>query len=408
MAEKQRVDSIDLLRGLVMIVMALDHVRDFFSNAHFEATDVTKTTPAYYATRFITHFCAPSFVFLAGTSAFLQLERGKTKPELARFLLTRGLWLVFLELTVVRFGWALNVDYHFVGVQVMWALGWSMVALAPLVYLPPRVTAAIGLAIVLLHNLTDGVQASSLGRSAWLWHVLHDPGMVTLPDHRMLFVVYPLVPWVGVMAAGFGFGAIVRQVRVTRLLGAGMFAAFIVLRASNLYGDPHPWHREGSFGATIGSFLNCEKYPPSLLFLLMTLGPAIALLAPLGRFHAMLAMGGSAPQAPERLRLESLRSAPRFSIANVVRTFGRVPLFYYVLHVLLIHVLAVVLAAVRYGHVNDAMFTLPFNWHVPADYGYSLPVVYALWVGIVAALYPLCRWFEGVKRNNKSVWLSYL
>jgi uncharacterized membrane protein len=382
MAEKQRVDSIDLLRGLVMIVMALDHVRDFFSNAHFETTDVTKTTPAYYATRFITHFCAPSFVFLAGTSAFLQLERGKTKPELARFLLTRGLWLVFLELTVVRFGWALNVDYHFIGVQVMWALGWSMVALAPLVYLPPRVTAAIGIAIVLLHDLADGVQASSLGRSAWLWHVLHDPGMVTLPDHRMLFVVYPLVPWVGVMAAGFGFGAIVRRVKVTRLLGVAMFAAFIVLRASNLYGDPHPWHREGSFGATIGSFLNCEKYPPSLLFLLMTLGPAIALLAP----------------------LQHLRG----TVASVVRTFGRVPLFYYVLHVLLIHVLAVVLAAIRYGHVNDAMFTLPFNWHVPADYGYSLPVVYALWVGVVAALYPLCRWFEGVKRNNKSVWLSYL
>ncbi len=375
--EKQRLDSIDLLRGLAMIVMALDHVRDFFSNAHFDATDVTKTTPAYYFTRFITHFCAPIFVLLAGTSAYLQLSRGKTKPELARFLLTRGLWLVLLELTVVRFGWTLNFDYHFVGVQVIWALGWSMVLLAPLVYLPPRVVAAIGIAMITLHDLGDGFQSSS-----WLWHVLHVQGPIALPDHRRLMVVYPLVPWVGVMAAGFGFGELaLRRARVARLGGA-MFAAFVALRALNVYGDPHPWQPQASLGATLGAFLRCEKYPPSLSFLLMTLGPAIALLAPLERFHGKL--------------------------ASVVRTFGRVPLFYYLLHLVVAHALAVFLATLKYGSVPRGMFTLPFLWHVPDDYGYSLPIVYLLWVFVVVALYPLCRWFEGVKRRNKSPWLSYL
>ncbi len=374
--EKVRVESIDLLRGLAMIVMALDHVRDFFSNAHFDPTDVTKTTAPYYFTRFITHFCAPIFVFLAGTSAFLQLERGKPKADLARFLLTRGLWLVFLELTLVRFGWTLNFDYHFVGVQVIWALGWSMVLLAPLVYLPARVTGALGVALVALHDLADNVHGSG-----WLWHVLHEPGIVALPDHRRVFIVYPLVPWVGVMAAGFGFGELVRRARLVRLGGA-MFVAFIALRASNLYGDPRPWHLQASFGATLGDFLGCEKYPPSLSFLLMTLGPAIALLGPLERF--------------------------RGSIANVIRTFGRVPLFYYVLHLLVAHGLAVLLATMRYGYVPHGMFMLPFAWSVPNDYGYSLPVVYALWVFVVSALYPVCRWFEGVKRRNKSVWLSYL
>jgi uncharacterized membrane protein len=379
--EKLRVDSIDLLRGLAMIVMALDHVRDFFTNAHFDPTDVTKTTPAYYATRFVTHFCAPTFVFLAGTSAFMQLTRGKAKPVLARFLVTRGLWLVLLELTLVRFGWSLNLDYHFVGVQVIWALGWSMVALAPLVLLPPSVTAAIGLAIVALHDLTDGMQSSS-----WLWHVLHDPGVILLPGQHRLFIVYPLVPWVGVMAAGFGFGKLIedpgaRRKRLLRL-GAHVTLLFIAVRGSNMYGDPHPWSPQGSFGATLGAFLNCEKYPPSLSFLLMTLGPAIALLAPLERF--------------------------RGPVASVVRTFGRVPLFYYLLHVLVIHLLAVVLAAVRYGHFIGGMLALPFNWHVPSGYGYSLPVVYLLWAFVVAGLFPLCRWFERVKQRSKSPWLSYL
>lgn len=376
--EKPRLDSIDLLRGLAMIVMALDHVRDFFSNAHFDATDVTQTTPAYYFTRFITHFCAPIFVLLAGTSAYLQLSRGKTKPELARFLATRGLWLVLLELTVVRFGWTLDFDYHFIGVQVIWALGWSMVLLAPLVYLSPRVVGAIGIAMIALHDLGDGFHSSS-----WLWHVLHVQGPIALSEHRRLMVVYPLVPWIGVMAAGFGFGELIeRRARVLPLVGGAMFVAFLVLRAVNVYGDPHPWHPQASFGATVGAFLRCEKYPPSLAFLLMTLGPAIALLAP----------------------LERLRGTP----ASVVRTFGRVPLFYYLLHLPLAHGLAVLLATLKYGHVPTGMFTLPFIWHVPDDYGYALPVVYLLWAFVVAALYPLCRWFEGVKRRNKSPWLSYL
>jgi uncharacterized membrane protein len=386
---KNRLDSIDLLRGLAMIAMALDHVRDFFTNAHFQPMDVEKTTPAYYVTRIVTHFCAPIFVFLAGTGAFMQLAHGKTKSALASFLVTRGLWLVFLELTIVRFGWAFNVDYHFFAFQVIWALGISMVLLAPLVYLPPRVTAAIGVVMVCAHNLFDGVKAQALGAAEPLWRILHQGGPIMLPGDRRLMIAYPLVPWIGVMAAGFGFGAFMkadisseaRRARLVRLGGA-LFLAFVLLRAINVYGDAHPRHHYDSLGRNIGAFFDCEKYPPSLDYVLMTLGPAIALLAPLERFSGKM--------------------------ADIVRVFGRVPLFYYLLHLILIHTLVVLLAWAHYGHFMWETLTMPFFWKMPSDYGYPLPVVYGLWLFVVAGLFPLCRWFAGVKSRNKSPWLSYL
>jgi uncharacterized membrane protein len=383
-----------MLRGLVMVIMALDHVRDFFSDAQsFDPTDLTHTNAALFLTRWITHFCAPVFVFLAGTGAFLSTSRGKTIPALARFLLSRGLWLVALDLFVVHtFGWWFNVDYHLLYGDVLWALGWSMVALAGLVFLPTWSIVAVGLAIVALHNLFDATRADSLGSARWLWAILHS-GDVLEPFPDVHFIPgYPILPWIGVMAAGYGCGAVLLRPQDERrkwLLraGVGLVFAFIAIRASNVYGDPHPWATQETWLFTVFSFVNVEKYPPSFLYLLMTLGPALAALAlfervspPLGRFFI---------------------------------TLGRVPLFYYLLHLVVIHALAVAFAYARYGRA-DWMFRnppLPITSSVlpfPEGYGYRLVTVYAVWVSVVVGLYPLCRWFANVKGRRREVWLSYL
>ena len=265
---RSRIYSVDMLRGLVMVIMALDHVRDFFSNAYsFEPTDLTRTNATLFFTRWITHFCAPVFVFLAGTGAFLSTSRGKTKKELAGFLLSRGLWLVFLDLFVVHtFGWWFNFDYHLLYGDVLWALGWSMVVMAGLVFLPLWSITSVGIAMVALHNLFDAVPADSFGSFRWLWAILHSgdtleplPGVHFIPG-------YPLVPWIGVMAVGYGFGTLLLRPQEKRrkellILGIGLTLAFVVIRATNLYGDPHPWavQRTGLF--TFFSFINCEKYP---------------------------------------------------------------------------------------------------------------------------------------------------
>jgi uncharacterized membrane protein len=391
---KSRLYSVDTLRGLVMVLMALDHVRDFFSNAYFfEPTDLTQTNPALFFTRWITHFCAPVFVFLAGTGAFLSAARGKTKKELAVFLLARGLWLVFLDLFVVHtFGWWFNFDYHLLYGDVLWALGWSMVAMAGLVFLPVWSIAAIGIAMVALHNIFDAVSVDSFGAFRWLWAIIHTGDMLE-PLPGVHFVPgYPLVPWIGVMAAGFGFGALMlrpqeRRHKVLLVLGIALTLAFLALRITKPYGDPHAWSVQKNGLFTFLSFINCEKYPPSLLYLLMTLGPAIAALALFER-------------APNLLRRPLI-------------TLGRVPLFYYLLHLTLIHALAVVFALAKYGQV-PWMFKLPplpvssAILAFPAGYGYGLATLYGIWLGVVLALYPACRWFAGVKERRREAWLSYL
>lgn len=392
---RPRLDSVDFVRGVVMVVMALDHVRDFFHvyAKAFDPLDPSKTWTALFFTRWATHFCAPTFVFLAGTGAFLSTRRGKTKPELARFLLTRGLWLVLLELTLVRLGWFFNFDYSVMLAQVIWAIGWSLVVLAGLVFLPTRVIAAVGLALVFLHNLFDGVSSSSLGSFRWLWVLLHEQNLLMPWPGYAVFVAYPLVPWVGVMAVGYAFGSLLTLERGRRqhtllLVGGAAVVLFVLLRALNVYGDPAPWAAQAR-GAwyTFLSFLNTQKYPPSLLFLLMTLGPSIIAVALFDR------EGG-----PGRL-------------ARPFVVFGRVPLFYYLLHVPLTHLVAVVFAYVKYGRAE----WLFLNWPPPGapqleppGYGYDLWVVYLVWLGVVAALYPLCRWFAAVKRRRRDAWLSYL
>lgn len=383
---RERLDSIDLLRGLVMVVMALDHVRDYFSESRFDPLDLSRTTIPLAFTRWITHFCAPVFVFLAGTGAYLSLQRGKSRSAVSRFLLTRGLWLIFLELTVVRLAWEFNFNYSFAFVQVIWAIGWSMVALSALVFLPSRAVGAIGAVMIFTHNLFDGVDPGSLGFFGWPWQVLHAGGPIAYAPGHVLLIVYPLIPWVGVMAAGFAFGELLtlegaRRRKVLLSLGGGLMLLFVLLRGFNLYGDPLPWSVQRSAAMSVISFLSCLKYPPSLLYLAMTLGPAIALLVLLEKWKG--------------------RGAGFFLV------FGRVPMFYYILHIYLIHLLALGTAALMVLNVGF-IFSAPFFSTPAAGWGFGLPAVYGFWALTILILFPLCRWFAAVKKRRKDPWLSYL
>ncbi|HYC33921.1 MAG TPA: heparan-alpha-glucosaminide N-acetyltransferase domain-containing protein [Gemmatimonadales bacterium] len=377
----RRLEHVDLLRGLVMVIMVLDHVRAYVSDAHFDPTDLTRTDTALFATRWITHFCAPAFVFLAGASAWIAGTR-RTPAELSGFLVTRGVWLVVLELSVVTFGWYFTSEWSLGAVaQVIWAIGWSMVALAALIHLPRTAVAAFGLALVAGHNLFDAVDPGSLGALEPVWRLLHVQGPLgSLP----LFVVYPLVPWVGVMALGYAAGPYVfsrhpadhRRLAWTGLL---LVAAFVALRALDVYGDPRPRLHEGGAALELMSFLNATKYPPSLLFLLMTLGPALIALA--------------------------LLADARGRLARVLVTLGRVPFLFYVTHIYLVHALAVLIGTLQ-GLAPSA--TRVVFLEMPATYGVSLPVVYLLWLGVVVALYPLCRRYAELKGRSRAWWLSYL
>ena len=312
----KRIASVDLLRGLVMVLMTLDHVRAFFSNAQFSPLDLTQTTLPLFLTRWVTHLCAPSFVFLAGVSAYFSLRRRNSKGQLARHLLTRGLWLLILELTIVNLAWTFDPTFSFFFTGVLWAIGWSMIVLAALIQLPTVSIGAIGLFVMVFHNLLDPIQADQLGDWNWLWAVLHQRQMFTLFQERQFFLGYPLIPWIGVMAAGYAFGSVFelphsQRQPLLRRLGGGLIVAFVVLRMLNLYGDPNPWSVQSNFLYTLLSFINCHKYPPSLLFLLMTLGPAILLL--------------------------ELFERRKFKLLKPLVLFGQVPLFFYVVHLLLIH-----------------------------------------------------------------------
>jgi uncharacterized membrane protein len=385
-----RLDSVDLLRGIVMILMALDHTRDFFGDAAASPTNLATTTVPLFFTRWITHFCAPGFFLLSGIGAYLALRR-RTPAGLARFLLTRGLWLVLLEVTVLRFLMQFNVDYHATLLTILWALGWSMVALAALVRLPTWRVAAIGVAMIALHDLADAVRPAAFGALAPLWTVLHAPGPLVATPRALVFVAYPLVPWIGVMALGFALGRVYRwpaERRRAFLLraGAALTAAFVVLRLANVYGDPLPWSSQSSAALTWVSFLNANKYPPSLLFLLMTLGPALLFL-----------------------RAVDGRTVPRALRPALV--FGRVPMFYFLLHFLVIHLLAVAASYARYGAVHW-MFESPsldrFPVTQPPGWPAPLPVVYLTWAAVVVLCYPLCRWYAAYKARHDAAWLSYL
>jgi uncharacterized membrane protein len=399
----RRIDSIDLLRGIVMIVMMLDHTRDFVHNAarEFDATDLSRTNVLLFFTRWITHYCAPTFVFLAGTGAYLQFARGKSKAELSRFLVTRGLWLIVLEMTIIQWFVSFHPDYRFLGFfQVSWVIGVSMIVLAALIHLPKTVIAAFGLLMIALHNLADGFRVVGYrgpgtpvpGVGAKLWILLHQPfeGFPVFGEHSPgLFVIYPLIPWIGVMAVGYVFGVLYgfdaqRRRRWLLTIGGSATLLFIVLRAINRYGDPFTWAPQKSFVFTVLSFIDTAKYPPSLLFLLMTLGPAILLLA---LFEARAAGGWA---------------------RDFFVTFGRVPLFFYLLQWFVAHGIAVLLH-LAFGKPVSWLFGSPLSFGpAPQGIGFNLAVVYLAWIAGVLILYPLCRWYAGVKQRRRDWWLSYL
>ncbi len=390
-----RLVSVDAVRGLVMVVMALDHVRDFVHAGAmtFSPEDLTQTTPFLFFTRWITHVCAPAFVFLAGMAVSLKLRRGGSRQGLAGFLVSRGLWLIVAEVVVLRF--ALN--FRLFGpdpvlLLVLWAIGISMIALAGLLFLPRPLVFALGLATVALHNALDPVSAGDLGALAPLWTALHEQGAIPLAG-VIVVVGYPVLPWIGLMATGFGAGVVFeldsgRRQQLLVGIGVALGIAFLVLRWFNGYGDPQPWATQATPAMTLVSFLRTTKYPPSLLFLLMTMAPVLVGLAWFDR---------RSPAATHPLAV-----------------IGRVPFFYYFTHFFLAHLVASCLVWARYGSARLAFLSGPFPSvggaaeAFPPDIGWPLGVVYVVWLAVVLLTYPLCRWFDAVKRRRGSRWLSYL
>ena len=384
---RARIESIDFVRGVIIVVMALDHVRDFFGDAAVSPTDLATTTVPLFFTRWITHICAPVFFLLTGTGAYLTLAR-MSKSALSRFLLTRGLWLLFLELVVVRFFMQFNFDYQVTVITVLWALGWSMIVLSALLWLPLWAIACFGALLILCHNAFDAPGMAAAVSPIWV--LLHRPGILYQSSHTVVLVAYVLIPWVGVTALGYVLGAAYRSEAALRqrwllALGISLMVAFVVLRLLNIYGDPARWSAQRTPLWTLISFLNTTKYPPSVLFLLMTLGPALLLLR---------AFDSGFPPV--------LRPA---------LSFGKVPLFFFLLHLCLIHLIVVVVSYVRYGEVSET-FRSPdlahFPFSAPPGWNVGLPAVYALWILVVIMLFPLCRWYAALRQREHRWWLSYL
>ncbi len=387
----RRIESIDLLRGLVMIIMALDHTRDFFHSDAFTGDPLNPetTTPILYFTRWITHFCAPTFVFLSGLSAWLQ-SRKKTTKELSRFLITRGLWLIFLEVTVMT-GMLGDIHFSVVMLATIWAIGISMVLLGLFIWFPFRVLLLLGLIIVLGHNSLDFAEANRNGVVPLWWSFLHRPTFTQLSSNFTLGVFYPFLPWTGLMILGYCCGKLFsdttteRRNKILLLLGIGSLVVFVALRSIDIYGDPLHWSQQKTGFRTFLSFMNVQKYPPSLLFMCATIGCALIFLALVKNTSGRL--------------------------AKIISVYGRVPLFYYVIHFYLLHIISALFYLSRGHSVAEGMKGvpgLPFKFIIPGE-GYDLWVVYVVWLAVVIGLYPLCKWYDRYKTNHKEKWwLSYL
>jgi len=379
---RERLTSIDIVRGFVMVVMALDHVRDYVTHARFPPEDLSRASAALFATRWITHFCAPTFFLLAGVGIGL-LDQRQPTGQVSRYLVTRGLWLLVLELVITPIGWQFGFELIPAFALVLWALGWSMIALALLVHLPAPVLLALSLVTVFGHNLLDPVRPESFGLFAGLWHLLHVPGFA-IPN--VLFVAYPLIPWVAVMCLGYLLARAYqwdpgRRRRFLIRAGLAASALFVVLRFLNGYGNPLPWSPQRTPALTVASFLNVQKYPPSLDFLLMTLGPALAALA--------------------------LTEQARGRVGRWLAVYGRVPLFFYVVHIFVAHAAAVVVALIQSGELRRIKVITEFG-SLPEWYGLPLPGVYLVWALVVIALYHPCRWFARVKETRGEWWIRYM
>lgn len=386
---KPRIQSIDLLKGLVMVIMALDHVRDYFhySAFFFDATDPEQTTWPIFITRFITHFCAPAFSLLAGTSVFM-IGKRKLPAELSSFLFKRGLWLVFVEIIIINFGWKFDINFTHIGLQTIWSLGISMIVLAGLIYLPKKIILAISIVIIFGHNLLDNIHFEG----SYLWSILHEYKQFEfIEGHKVLFA-YSLLPWIAVMSLGYCFGSLYdssfevkKRKRILNNLGIGSLVLFLILIAINKYGNPVQWTNYGITSKTLMSIFDINKYPPSLLYLLITLGGTFLFLA----------------------NAEKLKG----KVVDFFCVFGRVPFFYYILHIYLIHLIAV-FAAEFTGFGWQVMVSMPtFATRVEAlkGYGFNLITVYVVWIIVILLLYPLCKKFDNYKQSHKEKWwLSYL
>ena len=389
---RRRIESIDILRGLVMLVMALDHVRDYFHAPAFvySPTDLTHTDFMQFFTRWITHFCAPVFVFLAGTSACLYGFK-KTKKELSFFLFSRGVWLVFAEIFILALARTFNPAFHFINLQVIWAIGISMMVLSGLIYVDRRVILLAGIVLIAGHNLLDQVHVQTPFLPSFLWSLLHETGYFSIGNIR-IHVHYPVLPWIGIICAGYGAGQLYEsgfpsdmRKRILLLTGSGAILLFILLRSGNFYGDPSHWAQQKNALFSLLSFLNVSKYPPSLLYTLVTLGPALIFLA--------------------------LAESPGIKWPSTISMFGRVPFFYYLTHIFLIHVLALVAAVISGYQLSDMVLSdMVNNSPQLKGYGFNLLVVYLVWITLLFILYPFCCWFDQYKRKHQSTqaWLRYL
>lgn len=386
-----RIQSIDLLRGLVMIIMALDHTRDFFHSQAFTGNplDLTTTTPILFFTRWITHFCAPIFVFLSGTSIYLQSLR-KNKKQLSIFIIKRGLWLVLIELIVMSFAFTFDIHYSIFILQTIWAIGISMIILGLILWLPFAAILALGAVIVFGHDCLDFAEAKNTGGFGFGWSLLHHQNRFHIWGNHNLFIFYPFLPWTGLMLLGYCTGKLFTKDfnsnyrrKILLLLGICIILFFIALRASNIYGDPFPWSAQKNSFFTFLSFINTNKYPPSLLYMCMTIGPALLLLA--------------------------LFESARNGLARIIIVYGRVPFLYYILHFYILHLLCMILFLMRGHTFNEGLHQTgsPFKF-VNAGEGYSLGVVYIIWISVVIVLYPICKWFSDYKQTHKKWWLSYL
>lgn len=385
---KPRIESIDLLKGLVMVIMALDHVRDYFhySAFMFNPADLTQTTLPIFFTRFITHFCAPAFSFLAGLSAFM-IGKRKSPSELSSFLLKRGLWLIFIELTIISFGWHFDPEFRRSPLQVIWVLGVSMIVLAGLIHLPKRIILIFSITIIFGHNLLDGIDI----KDNVFWSILHQVNRHYIDETHFISTVYALIPWIAVMSLGYCFGSLYdttfdtqKRRRILNGLGLGSMLLFFILIVFNVYGDPVKWTNYGINLKTLMSIFNVTKYPASLLYLLITLGASILFLA----------------------NSEKLKG----KVVDFFCVFGRVPFFYYILHLYLIHFLALIAAELTgFGWQKMILPTFPTRVEALKGYGFNLVTVYLIWIFVIALLYPLCKKFDTYKQNNKDKWwLSYL
>ncbi len=389
---KPRITSIDFLRGFIMIIMAIDHVRDYLLADSFlyDPVDLGKTSAALFVTRWITHFCAPIFMLLAGTSAYL-IGQKKSKKELSVFLVKRGCWLIFLEMVVVNFGWNFNIKFPMILFITIWALGVCMILLAALIHLPKKFILVFCIAVIAGHNLFDGFHVQGNTFPAFGWALLHDQQFFTW-HNEILLVGYPLVPWIAVMPLGYLMGewyAIGYDAgkRKKNLLTTGFAAIFlfIVLRTLNVYGDPYKWSHQSSPLFTLLSFIRVTKYPPSLMYLLITLGSASLFLAFTEKMQG--------------------------TFVKLVSVYGRVPMFYYLIHIYIVHLVAMIASAFSaHEDWHTWILTKPL-WFTRGlqGYGFTLPVVYLIWIAVVVALYPLCKRYDAYKQSHKEKWwLSYL